>query len=91
MYRFEVLLVSRWEWGAWNSDDTPRLNSTGEWHRDVFLEDVDVITGSIDADAQPQRDASAFLVSQLMRVDIIIATGAFDADGNKVINADNGA
>ncbi len=74
---------------AYNSDGTPRLNSTGEWHRDVFLEDVGTITGSIDANAQ--RDNSALLADQLMQADIVLGTGAFDVNGNKVINPDTGA
>lgn len=73
---------------AFNSDGTPRLNSTGEWHRDVFLEDVGTITGSIDANAQ--RDLSTLLAEQLMLADIVLATGAFDENGNKVINSETG-
>ena len=50
-----------------------------------------VITGSLDTDSGLRREASDLLAAQIFGADIILATGAFDAEGNKVFNSDNGA
>ncbi len=74
-----------------NDNGTPRRNENGWWHRDVFLEDVATIAGSIDLDQTPLRSFDPELAEKMLRADLIVVTGAFDAVGQKVVNSDNGA
>ncbi len=75
----------------YNEDGTPRLNTNGAWHRDVFLEEVGYITGVIDMDTTPLRSADPELAEKIFGSDLLVLTGAFAADGGKYLNSDNGA
>jgi len=73
----------------YNDDGRPRINESGAWHRDVFLEDIGVITGVIDIDTTPLRELDPDLARKLIEADFLIATGALMPDGSKVLNPDN--
>jgi Ca2+-binding RTX toxin-like protein len=71
------------------------LYPDGSWHRDVFLEDVGMVTGVIDMDTTPLRpvdpDADPNLMAlaqKIMLADLVILTGAFNPDGTKYRNPD---
>ncbi|MCA9170292.1 MAG: hypothetical protein KDB23_21590, partial [Planctomycetales bacterium] len=74
----------------YNDNGTPRVNENGSWHRDIFLEEVGTVIGSINLDATPLATLDPALAAKLFTADLIVATGAFDANGQKVI-AGNGA
>ncbi|MCA9151645.1 MAG: hypothetical protein KDA92_20210, partial [Planctomycetales bacterium] len=69
----------------------PRVNENGSWHRDIVLEDVASVSGLINADMTPLQVNDPNLASKLMKSDLVIATGAHDANGNKIKNSANQA
>ncbi|MCA9200731.1 MAG: hypothetical protein KDA87_24500, partial [Planctomycetales bacterium] len=74
-----------------NKDGSPRTNNNGSWHRDVFLEEVATISGRIDMDRTPLRNLDPELAAKLIESDMLLLTGEFNSQGNKVNNQDNGA
>ena len=77
---------------AFNADGSARLNQVGiHQHRDVYLEEVGTLVGSIDLDTTPLRITDPNLAQTILRADMIVLTGAFDANGQKKLQSDNGA
>ena len=77
---------------AFNADGSARLNQDGiHQHRDVYLEEVGTLAASIDLDTTPLRITDPNLAQTILRADITVLTGAFDADGKKHLQSDNGA
>ena len=75
----------------YNEDGSPRTNNNGWWHRDVFLEEVGYLAGSIDADVTPLRVADDDLAGKLLTTDYLIAAGSYDDKGKKIENEDSDA
>ena len=75
---------------AYNADGTPQINDNGVWQRDIVLEEYASITGTIDIDRTP-LDHASLLADDLLNTDLLILSGAFDSDGERVRNADNNA
>ncbi|HMJ89541.1 MAG TPA: calcium-binding protein, partial [Candidatus Acidoferrum sp.] len=76
---------------AFNPDGTPTVNDNGSWHRDVFLEEVGVITGMIHMDTTPLRDMDVELARQMLLADLVILGGSLLPGGGKLTNYDTGA
>ena len=77
---------------AFNADGTPRLNSNGSWHRDVFLEErPGVITGMVPMDTTPLRVTDPDLARKIMLADLVILGGTLLPGGAKLQNYDTGA
>jgi Ca2+-binding RTX toxin-like protein len=74
-----------------NADGSPRLNTDGSQHRDVYLEEVASLTGSIDLDTTPLRSADPDLAEKILRADLAVLAGGFAAGGAKHLQPDNGA
>ena len=74
---------------AYNSDGTPQINAHGVWQRDIVLEEFASITGKIDIDTTP--GGSTLLASEILNADVVILSGAFDDNGDRVRNSDNNA
>ncbi len=74
-----------------HADGTPVLAANGSWQRDVYLELQAEITGVVDLDTTPLRDADEELARKLVESDLAILTGTSEANGAKRLNADNGA
>ncbi len=66
---------------AYNPDGTPRLNQNGSWHRDVILTDVGSIIGMQDGNTPPALDWFGL-------ADLMLLSGAYDVNWNKVLNPD---
>ena len=76
---------------TFNSDGSIRLNSDGSWHKDILLEDVGIVTGTLNVDHSPASGLAGLIAAQLVRADLMIATGAFNADGSKHLMPGSGA
>jgi Ca2+-binding RTX toxin-like protein len=60
---------------GYNADGTPR--------KDVLLTDVGMITGAYDLNSLVCKDVNAALASNLLNADLVLLTGAYNADGSK--------
>jgi Ca2+-binding RTX toxin-like protein len=76
---------------AYQEDGTPRLNSNESWHRDVVLEEVGWIVGAIDMGTTPIDDDALDLAAEIFWADLVLLTGAWDGEGNRVIDPLTGA
>ena len=73
---------------ALNPDGTPLLNTDGTWHRDVVLEQVGSITGTVAIDSAGHA-LQPNLASSLVNADMVLLAGAYDSSGAKIINSDD--
>jgi Ca2+-binding RTX toxin-like protein len=67
---------------AFNDDGSPRVNSNGAWHRDIFLQDVGTLTAlvnSSDSTSLPNN-----LANLLLEADLLIGAGEFNAAGTPI-------
>lgn len=64
-------------------DGLPRLNGSGSWHRDVFLESVGSVIGSIQIDTTPLRTLDSDLASKLLEADLMMVAGTFSSTGRR--------
>ncbi len=71
--------------------NTPRVDRNGKWHRDIVLEEVGELTEVIDIDQTPLRLDDPNLAEKLLTTDLLVLSGGYDATGNQLTNADNGA
>jgi len=76
---------------ALNADGTARVNSNGSQHRDVYLEEVATLTGSIDLDTTPLLERDSDLARRIMQADLAVLAGGFTVGGAKYLQAGNGA
>ncbi|MCC6233854.1 MAG: hypothetical protein IT580_14495, partial [Verrucomicrobiales bacterium] len=76
---------------AYLANGSPRLNATGAWHRDVFLEEVGVVTGLIPMDTTPLRVTDPALASKILGADLVVLGGTLMVGGGKLLRADTGA
>ena len=75
---------------ALNPDGTPALNSDGSWHRDVLLEQVGAITGSVGIDSAGNA-IQPNLAAQLLDADLVLLAGSFQSNGSPLINSNDSA
>ena len=75
---------------ALNPDGTAVLNSDGSWHRDVLLEQVGSITGSVAIDSAGNA-LQPNLAAELLNADLILLGGSFQSDGSQLINSNDNA
>jgi Ca2+-binding RTX toxin-like protein len=73
---------------ALNPNGTPLLNSDGSWHRDVVLEQVGSITGSVAIDSQGHA-LQPGLAASLLDADMVLLAGSYTASGAQLINPDD--
>ena len=73
---------------ALNPDGTPLLNTDGTWHRDVVLEQVGSITGTVAIDSAGHA-LQPNLASSLLNADMVLLAGAYDSSGAKIVNSDD--
>ena len=76
---------------AYHEDGTPRLNSNGSWHRDVVLEEVGWIVGAVDMHTTPIADQDLDLAQAIFGADLVLLTGAWDSEGNRLLDPLTGA
>ncbi|NQV45079.1 MAG: hypothetical protein HQ501_09265, partial [Rhodospirillales bacterium] len=69
----------------------PLLCEAEDCLRNVLLEEVGIVTGMLDIDTTPMRTDDLELAAKILGADLVLLTGAFDANGNKHLNPDNGA
>jgi hypothetical protein len=62
---------------------TRSYNGDGTLHKDVLLTDVGMITGAYGLNSLSCKDLSGDLVSELLNADLVLLTGAYNADGSK--------
>ena len=74
---------------AFGASAAPVLNSDGTLHRDVVLEEIGTITGSIMLDSQ--GDAISGDLSGISSADLILLAGEFTAGGSPVLSQASGA
>ena len=76
---------------AYDANGSAKMNTNGSWHRDVFLEDVGVITGMIHMDTTPLRNLDPDLARKILQADLVILGGTLLPGGGKLQNYDTGA
>ena len=74
---------------AFNSDGSLELNSDGNPHRDVVLEEIGTITGAIAIDSA--SDAASATAAAITTANLILLAGEFNADGSQVTSQTSGA
>ena len=74
---------------AFGANGLPTLNSDGTLHRDVVLEQIGTITGSIMLDSE--GDAASGDLAGISSADLILLAGEFNADGSQVLSQSSGA
>jgi Ca2+-binding RTX toxin-like protein len=62
---------------------TRSYNEDGTLHKDVLLTDVGMITGVYNLNSLDCKDLNATMVSDLLNADLVLLTGAYNADGSK--------
>ena len=72
---------------TFNPDGTPKLNSDGSWHRDILLEDYGTITGTMEIGTAGLTSAQMNLADKVFGADLVIAGGAYDAAGHKLLTS----
>ena len=72
------------------SENLPRLNENGAWHRDVFLQDVAGIAGIVNSD-NTKNLGPQNLAEQLLTTDVLIGTGSFNPNGSQRNNPATGS
>jgi Ca2+-binding RTX toxin-like protein len=76
---------------AFDTDGSPVLNANGSWHRDVILEEIGSILGSVPLDTTPLRVTDPELAHKLLLTDLLILGGSLLPGGGKAVNPDTGA
>jgi len=69
----------------------PRLNENGSWHRDVVLEELATLAGTLPIDRIPLRTDDPDLAAKLIETDLLVLAGSYNADGSKQTREDTGA
>jgi Ca2+-binding RTX toxin-like protein len=62
---------------------TRSYNGDGTLRKDVLLTDVGMITGAYDLNRLDCEDLNATMVSELLNADLVLLTGAYNADGSE--------
>ncbi|WP_348641977.1 calcium-binding protein [Methylobacterium sp. WL9] len=76
---------------AYRTDGSAVLNTDGTWHRDVVLEEIGSVTGSIDTGLAAGASATADLAAKLAGADLVLAVGASDKAGTRLSLGAGGA
>ena len=71
---------------AYNLDGSPLVDSNGSWHRDIVFELVGTVIGFIDINDTPIEYLMWSLAEEMMRADMMLVVGVYDADGNRVFD-----
>ncbi len=74
---------------AFGTNGLPTLNSDGTPHRDVVLEEIGTITGSILLDSA--GDAASGDLAGISSADLILLAGEFTTNGSQVLSQSSGA
>jgi Ca2+-binding RTX toxin-like protein len=59
------------------------LNANGSLHKDVRLTDIGMIAGLVDLDGLDWHDLDRDLAEDLVNADLLLLTGAYNADGSR--------
>jgi Ca2+-binding RTX toxin-like protein len=62
---------------------TRAYNADGSWRTDVLLTDVGTIAGAYNPNGLAWADLNAAVVSDLLNADLVLLTGAYNADGSR--------
>ena len=76
---------------AFESDGSVRLDENGAWHKDVFLEEVGFVIGSINLGSTDFENLDPELAAKLLLADMLVLAGAFESDGTKHLDPVDGA
>ncbi len=76
---------------ALNDDGTAQRKANGSWQKNVVLEDMAEITEVIGISSSELNAADTELAGRLAAADQILLTGAYNADGSRVLNPVTGA